>query len=172
MANVDPRLGGFIETLISSGADWLALEIMAEIRQGQPNTHLEEDFQETREMLFALRERKKSSPPKLVAKEDSVRHLSGDEQIRFAVAHVIERITQNIAMADASLSSFAEISARSVRGSGPEAGGSDLPSIDLTWQEEGEKLSRQDLGDLKEKIAPLRGALLEWLETTGVEGFK
>jgi hypothetical protein len=167
MAIVDPRLGELIETLISSGADWLALEIMAEIRLGQPDTHLEDDFQEAREMLSSLRKRDRSSPPKLIAKADSVRHLSGDEQIRFAVGHVMERISQNIAMADDSLANLAEISGRSIRDSAGAVIASEMPSIELTWQDEGGQLGRQDLDNLKEKTATLRGALLQWLETTG-----
>jgi hypothetical protein len=51
MATIDSRITPLVETLITSGADSIALEIVSEIRRGRVNEDTEEELREAREAI-------------------------------------------------------------------------------------------------------------------------
>jgi hypothetical protein len=94
MAAIDSRITPLVETLIASGADSLALEILTQIRKGRVEEHSEEELREAREAIGSFRKGKRA--PEFVTREPQVRHLTGEEQIEFAAEYAIERLTQEI----------------------------------------------------------------------------
>src|ERR1039457_797653 len=109
MATIDSRITPLVETLIASGADSIALEILSEIQRGRVNEDTEEELKEAREAIGHFREGKQ--PQEFVPRESEVRHLSGEEQIEFAAEYVIERLTRDLEMAEASLENLNKITA-------------------------------------------------------------
>lgn len=166
MATVDPRLTPLIETLIVSGADWLAVEILSEIRMGRVDEQSEEQLREAREAVESFRKELHAPPPQLATSQTSVRHLSGDEQIEFAANYAIERLAQTIEMAEAAFQQLNYIANRSnVHRDDPSSGPPQVADIKLRWLDTDGVLNRSQTEDLKAKLPALRKALSEWSES-------
>ena len=162
MATIDSRLLPLIETLIASGADWLAVEILSEIRMGRPDEHSEDELREAREAVETFR-KEQTAPPMLETRQTNVRHLSGDEQIEFAANYAVERITQNIGMAEASLQQLDEIANRSAAHSDASSGSArQQAAIELRWLDGEGTFNRPQAEDARAKLPALRKALAEW----------
>jgi hypothetical protein len=163
MATVDPRLTSLIETLIASGADWLAVEILSEIRMGRGDEHSEDELREAREAVETFRKEKTVPPPTLATRQTNVRHLSGDEQIEFAANYAVERITQNIEMAGASLQQLNEVANRSIAHRDvPSDSGRQTADIELRWLDTEGTLNGPQTEEARAKLPALRRALSEW----------
>jgi hypothetical protein len=163
MATVDPRLTPLIETLIASGADWLAVEILSEIRMGRVDEHSEEELKEAREAVETFRKEKTVPPPTLETRQTSVRHLSGDEQIEFAANYAVQRITQNIEMAGASLQKLNEIANRSTAHLGvPSDSARQKADIELRWLDTEGTLNRSQTEEARSNLPALWKSLSEW----------
>ncbi len=165
MADVDPRLGPFIDTLISSGADWLALEILSAIRMGQPEEHSQQELDQARHAVQSFRKREGAPPPQIETRQASIHHLTGDEQLQFAVDYTIERITQNVEMAQASIRLLNEVASRSIPAPMNQGvSDSEAALIELGWTDTEERLSGPRGEEVSSKLPVLRSALFEWLK--------
>lgn len=162
MATIDPRLIPLIETLVASGADWLAVEILSEIRTGRSDEHSEDELREAREAVETFR-KEQTAPPTLETRQTNVRHLSGDEQIEFAANYAVERIAQNIGMAESSLQQLDEIANGSAAHfDGSPSGTRQNASIELRWLDIEGTFDRPQAEDARAKLPALRKALEEW----------
>ena len=166
MATIDPRIIPLIETLVNSGADWLAFEILDGIRLGRAQISTEEELQAARNAVWSFR--KGQAPPKLETIEAAVPGLSGDDQIRFAGDYAIERISQSIAMADASLLQLNQIADQT---NAPFEVSEARPKgeVVLRWIEGEESLTRLQAGEALHKLPALREALAEWSKSVRQE---
>jgi hypothetical protein len=163
MATIDPRLTPLIETLIASGADWLAVEILSEIRMGRVDEPSDAELREAREAVEMFRKEKTVPPPTLVTRHTNVRHLGGDEQIEFAANYAVERITQNIEMAGASLQQLNEVANRSIaHGDVPSDSARPKADIELRWLDTEGALNGPQTEEARAKLPALRKALSEW----------
>lgn len=159
MATIDPRIIPLIETLVNSGVDWLAFEILDGIRLGRPQLSTDEEVQAARNAVWSFR--KGHAPPNLETIEAAVPTLSGDDQIRFAEEYTIERISQSIAMANASLLQLNRIAGQTsdtLGASNTRANG----EIVLRWIDGEESLTRVQAEETLHKLPALRVALAEW----------
>lgn len=165
MAIIDLRLLPLIETLADSGADWLAFEILDGIRSGKLAEDSEDDVREAHRAVRSFR-RYETSPPEMEVKETLSQPLAGDDQIDYAVAYVIDRISQAIEMAKASLQQLDQIASRSRVGVEPAEVGIAL-ATDVHIRMEGTKfVSTQKQAEAALSILPeLRKALLQWSQS-------
>jgi hypothetical protein len=168
MATIDSRITPLVETLIASGADSIALEILSEIQRGRVNEDTEEELKEARAAIGHFREGKRS--PEFAPREPEVRHLSGEEQIEFAAEYAIERLTRDLEMAEASLENLNKITAGSDRDGAP-AGANKPANIVLRWVDIEGVLDRKQIEEAMAKLPALREALLAW-STEAREGAK
>ena len=159
MATIDSRLIPLIETLVNSGVDWLAFEILDGIRLGRAQISTEEEVQAARRAVWSFR--KGHAPLNLETIEAAVSPLTGDDQIRFAEEYTIERISQSIAMVEASLLKLNQIATRA---SEPldEGETASEDAIVLRWTDGEESLTRRQAEETLPKLPALRGALAEW----------
>jgi hypothetical protein len=164
MATIDPRLLPLIETLVDSGADWLAFEILDGIRAGRHTEDSEEEIREARRAVHSFRRNKKTSPPEIQIKETSMEPIVGDDQIDFSINYVIDRISQVIEMTGSTLVQLSQIASQSnahsellVPGDGDRA-----TSIHIRL-EGSEVVSNTILAEeALNRLPELRTSLLEW----------
>jgi CHASE2 domain-containing sensor protein len=168
MATIDSRITPLVETLIASGADSIALEILSEIRRGRVDEDTEEELREAREAIGHFREGKR--PPEFVPREPEVRHLSGEEQIEFAAEYAIERLTRDLEMAEASLENLNKITTGADVDSA-SAGATKSANTVLRWVDTEGVLDRKQIEEAKAKLPALREALSVW-STAAREGAK
>jgi len=166
MATIDSRTTPLVETLIASGADSIALEILSEIRRGSVDEDTEEELREAREAIDHFREGNR--PPEFVQRNPEVRHLSGEEQIGFAAEYTIERLTRDLEMAEASLENLNRITT-GTDGDGAPAGANKPANIVLRWVDIEGILDRKQIEEARAKLPALREALSAW-STAAREG--
>jgi hypothetical protein len=159
MATIDLRITPLVETLIASGADLIALEILSEIWRGRVDEDTEEELREAREAIGHFR--KGERPPAFIPREPKVRHLSGEEQIAFAAEYAIERLTRDLEMAEASLENLNMITTGADRD--PTSRGANKPvNIVLRWVDIEGVLDRKQIEEARAKLPALREALSAW----------
>jgi hypothetical protein len=168
MATIDSRITPLVETLIASGADSIALEILLEIRRGRVDEDTEEELREAREAIGHFR--KGERPPEFVPREPEVRHLNGEEQIEFAAEYAIECLTRDLEMAEASLENLNKITMGS-DGDGASAVANKPANIVLRWVDIEGALDRKQIEEARAKLPELREALSAW-STAAREGAK
>ncbi len=168
MATIDARITPLIETLIASGADSIALEILSEIRRGRVDEDTEEELREAREAIGHFR--KGERPPEFVPREPKVRHLNGEEQIEFASEYAIERLTRDLEMAEASLDNLNKIT-MGADGDGASVVANRPANIVLRWVDFAGTLDRKQIEEARAKLPELREALSAW-STAAREGAK
>lgn len=159
MATIDPRITPLVETLIVSGADSIALEILSEIRRGQIDEDTEEELREAREAIGHFREGK--HPPEFLPREPKARHLSGEEQIEFAAEHVIKRLTRDLEMAEASLKNLNKIT-MGADGKAASADANKPANILLRWVDIEGVIDQKQIEEARAKLPALREALSAW----------
>ena len=165
MATIDPRLLPLIETLIASGADWLAFEILDGIRSGRAAEDSEEEVREARGAVRSFR-RNKTSPPEISVRETVVEALAGDEQINFAATYLIDRISQAIEMTRASLQQLNQIASRSAAESElADPGAEHATSIHIRLEGSDIVSSQSQSDEALNRLPELRKALLEWSQS-------
>jgi hypothetical protein len=167
MATIDPRLIPLIETLVNSGADWLAFEILDGIRLGRPQISPEEEVRAARDAVWSFR--RGHAPPNLETREAAVAPLVGDDQIRFAEEYTINRIFQSIAMAENSLMQLNQIADQTVEAVAAR-GSRTKESVVLRWTDGEESLTRMQAEEMRDKLPALRNALVEWSKSVRNEG--
>lgn len=159
MANIDVRLTPLVETLIASGADSIAIEVLIAIQRGLVEEDSADELREAREAIGHSREgnQQREYPP---TREAKVHHLTGDEQIEFAADYVIERLARELDMTDASLENLNQI----VNGPGnePLRGESNPSSVRLRRSDNERDLGREQLATGRAQLAALREALSTW----------
>jgi len=158
MPTIDPRLLPLIETLVATGADWLAFEIVDGIRSGRPT---EDSDEEVRAALRAVRSSKQyeSAQPESMA----VKPLIGDDQIEFAAAYVVDRLSHAIYMASLSIEQLDNIVFRSQTGSAPtKRGDGDSVRIDIRLEDSDMVLKRVQAQAAQDGLAQLTTALSDW----------
>jgi hypothetical protein len=167
MATIDPRITPLVETLISAGADFIALEILIAIQRGMVDEDTEDELREVREAVGHFRQGNQPAEFKSSG-ETKVRHLNGEEQIEFAAEYVIERITRELGMADASIENLNRI-ANGAEDNSPKSVGS--PSIvSLRWIDTEVRLDREQIENTREQLITLREALSAWSTSAREEG--
>jgi hypothetical protein len=159
MASIDSRITPLIETLIASGADPIALEILSEIRRGRVDEDTEEELREAREAIGHFRDGKR--PPEFVPREPEVRHLSGEKQIQFAADYTIERLTRDFEMAEASFENLNKIT-MGADGEGASLSINKSANIVLQWVDIEGVLDRKQIEEARAKLPVLREALSAW----------
>jgi hypothetical protein len=165
MATIDPRLLPLIETLVGSGADWLAFEILDGIRSGRPEEDSEEEVREAHRAVRSFR-RHKTSPPEIKVRKTVVEPLVGDEQIDFAATYVIDRISQAIEMTRASLQQLNRIASRSETRLEPaEADSERAAGIHIRLQDSEIVSSQSQADEALNRLPELRKVLLEWSQS-------
>lgn len=103
MATPDPRLFELITLLADVGADWLGLEILDGVRAGLA-------VEESRDALVNAQMAARFGHRPQIDKERALffplaKELRGDEQLTWAAAYVIERLSDEAEMLNASSSS-------------------------------------------------------------------
>jgi hypothetical protein len=160
MAVIDPRLIELIDTLVASGADWLAFEILDGIRSGTP---IEESNNRDRESHHELRSWKddRSSEPRTRIRETVMKPIYGDDQIEFAAGYVADRITEAIEMTTMSLENLNRISAESTEGAA-EINPKSRTAITLGLEDSEFHFTGDQAEKLRNLLPELRTSLLEW----------
>jgi len=162
MATIDPRLLPLIETLMVSGADWLAFEILDGIRSGRPAEDSEEEAKKARLAVRSFRQRK-APPLESKVRETFVEPLVGDAQIEFAAAYVIDRTSQAIEMARLALQQLDQIALRSHGRSGPLGGDFEHGGhIQIRLEDNNLVLSQSQAEEAQGRLPELRRALSAW----------
>lgn len=166
MAAPDPRLAELISALAEAGVSWLSVEILDAVRQGRPP-------EESREALVsaqrAVRARTKIKPdverPPTLPPEPS--QFYGDDQIDYAVAYVVDRLTDAIATFQASLDQLDKIALYGDQSIAETVGGRRLgPAVALQIGEEGAVIDRIVTENVQQALAMLKSALHEWAVST------
>ena len=167
MATIDPRLTPLVETLIASGADSIAVEVLIAIQRGLVEEDSEDELRQAREAVGNFREgsQQREFRP---TREAKVRHLTGEEQIEFAADYVIERLARELQMTDASLENLTKI-ANGVENE-PLKGKSDLSPVTLRWGDSEHDLGREQLEIGRAQLTALREALSTWSLSAREEG--
>lgn len=159
MGSIDARLTPLIETLITSGADAIAVELLIAIQQGWVEEDSADELRQAREAVGHFRDgnQQKEFPH---TREPKVHHLTGDEQIEFAAEYVIERVARELEMTDASLENLNKI----VNGSenAPAKGIGDTSPVTLRRGDDERDLGRKQLEFGRTQLAALREALSTW----------
>ena len=164
MPKIDLRLLPLIETLVGSGADWLAFEILDGVRSGRPAEHSEEEVREAYEAVRSFR-RNETPPPELKIRETAEEPLAGDEQIDFAARYVIDRISEAIAMENASLQQLNRIAIASQLNANSEAEeASPERSTSINTRLEGTDIfwNQYQAEEAISRLPELKKVLLEW----------
>lgn len=161
MATPDPRLLELTAVLTQVGLDWLALEILEEIRQGHPPEEQAEDLDNARRAvrLGVGRERAKDAPPSLppIAEE-----LRGQAQLEWARVYVVERLTDATAMANASLEQLNAIANPKDVSQIPRSFERGQFPIALQMGEEGPVVEEIEVDRVRESLSLLNSALDNW----------
>ena len=160
MATIDPRLIELIDTLVAAGADWLAFEILDEIRSGRPGREPDNRDREMHVRLRSLKDDK--SPEPETRKGDAVMiPIEGDDQIEFAAAYVADRITEAIEMTEKSIDNLNRISTRSSENSG-NVDPRQQTSVTLGLEDSEFRFTRDQSEQLRRLFPELRTSLSEW----------
>lgn len=167
MATIDPRIAPLVETLIASGADFIALEILIAIQRGMVDEDSEDELREAREAVGHFRQGNQPAGFK-PAGEAKVRHLNGEEQIEFATQYVIERLTRELGMADASIENLNRI-ANGADDSSPKAV-SNSSAVRLRWIDVDAQIDRKQIENARAHLITLREALSAWSTSAREEG--
>lgn len=163
-APIDPRLLPLIETLISSGADWLAFEILEGIRAGRPAEDSEEEIKAARLAVRSFR-RHRASPPELKIRETVLEPIAGDEQINFAAQYLIERISAAIDMERASLQQLDQVVAWSKRSLEAPADSGRDSSVTIRLEDSDIVSNQNQAEEALKRLPDLRKALFEWAQS-------
>ena len=164
MATPDPRLFELISLLAEAGADWLGLEILDVVRSGLA---VEEPPQALLNAQLAARFGRSGEIDKeRVMAFPRPYELHGDEQLAWAAAYVIERLTDEAEMLKMSLDQL------NVLAVGPETHldprhphPRGAPAITLQVGEEGPVIETADVASLRRNLTELNRTLESWLAT-------
>lgn len=167
MATIDPRITPLVETLIASGADLIAVELLIAIQRGLVEEDSEDELRQAREAVGHFREgnHQREFRP---TREAKVRHLTGEEQIEFAAEYVVERLARELELTDASLESLNKI-ANGIENE-PLRGKSDPSPVTLRWRDSERTLDRKQLEIGRSQLTALREALSTWSISAHEEG--
>ena len=163
MATIDPRLLPLIETLVGSGADWLAFEILDGIRSGRPAEESAEEVSDGRSAVRSFRRHRGVPPPELEPGETFVEALEGDEQIQFAASYAIDRIAEAIEMARVSIRQLNQIVSRSEGRTEPvDIDSADDPRIYIRLEDSDATFTEDQSREALKRLPELKEALLAW----------
>jgi hypothetical protein len=160
MAVINPRLIELIDTLVASGADWLAFEILDGIRSGMPVDESDNRDPENHHELRSWKD-DRSSKPRTRIRETAMKPIYGDDQIEFAAGYVVNRITEAIEMTTMSLENLNRISAES-----PDRAAEINPksevAITLGLEDSEFRFTGDQAEKLRRLLPELRTSLSEW----------
>lgn len=164
MATPDPRLFELITSLADAGADWLGLEILDGVRSGLA-------VEESRQSLLNAQMAARFGRQPAIDKERVLafpvpQELHGDEQLIWAAAYVIERLTDEAEMLNSSLD---ELNVLAI-GREPDVEPQHhqlqrAPAVTLQVGEDGPVIETVDIAALRRDLADLNRALESWLGT-------
>jgi hypothetical protein len=171
MAVIDARLLPLIETLAGAGADWLAFELFDGIHLGRTP---EDSDEETHRARLAVREFRKEEhlPEEPDLRTTAATPIVGDEQIDWAAAYVVDRISDSIGMLEASLNNLESIASK--------GGDSRLISDGESLQSQGVVAIRMERDEIVIRrtqidkgianLSALKAALSSWAESVKAGG--
>ncbi|HLG55473.1 MAG TPA: hypothetical protein VI485_09080 [Vicinamibacterales bacterium] len=166
MATPDPRLFELITLLVEVGADWLVLEVLGGVRTGLAVE--ESDHALLTAQLSARYGRSPEIDKERVLSFWSPRELDGDEQLRWAAAYVVERLTDEAEMLNASFERLNVLAIAQGRdGEAPPQEFKRDSSVTLQVGEDGPVIQTVEIAILRRNLAALTLALEDWLGTTG-----
>jgi hypothetical protein len=164
VATPDPRLFELITLLAEVGADWLGFEILDGVRHGFA-------VEESREALLNAQMAARFGRRPQIEKERTAafsvpQELHGDEQLAWAANYVVERLTDEAEMLDASFEQLNILAlGREPRADQREQGKRGT-EITLQIGEEGPVVQTVEIVALRRHLAALTRALERWLGTT------
>jgi hypothetical protein len=155
---LDRRLLPLIETLTRSDLDWLALEVINGALAGRAPTEPSEAIIAARSVAF--RQKQDAGLQEFTsATEQPGQPFSWQEQIEWAVKHVLERISQVISMMSASAERLDAIVEE-----GADVIERPKTILVLAEADRSSKVSVEELTAAAEAFASLQGALREWAD--------
>jgi hypothetical protein len=168
MATIDHGLLPLIEVLAGTDADWIAFEMIEELRAGRVPEETAEDLQNVQLFVRSKKSEKRRSE-ELATPSPAAERITGAEQIDWAADYVNKRVSDVVAMLDATFSQldkilFAELS--------PESRDpiSAPPTIGITLvvqgdEEEQASVHRENAAIAQTMLPTLRDALVNWADS-------
>ena len=163
MATPDPRLFELITLLAEAGADWLGLEILDGVRKGLA-------VEESRQSLLNAQMAARFGRHPVINKERVLafplpQELHGHDQLTWAAAYAVERLTDEAEMLN---TSFEELNVLAIGREPTEPQHQPLqraPRVTLQVGEDGPIIETVDVGTVRRDLVELNRALESWLAT-------
>jgi hypothetical protein len=163
VATPDPRLFELVTLLAEAGADWLGLEILNGVRNGLA-------VEESRQSLLNAQMAARFGRHPEINKERVLtfplpQELHGDDQLTWAVAYVVERLTDEAEMLN---TSFEELNVLAIGREPKEPQRQRVqraPGVTLQVGEDGPAIETVDVATLRRDLVELNRALEGWLGT-------
>jgi hypothetical protein len=162
MAEINPGILELVETLVAAGADWLAFELLDEIRLGRPVDH-DEDSPERTVGELRVWEGESLSTQEREARDLGVEPILTEEQIAFAADFIAGRISEIIEMTTLSLENLQSIFLVS-RGDRLEPQVGTPPSVDLGFEDSTFHFTAGEEKQMFLLLDSLRASLSEWVK--------
>lgn len=173
MPIIDERLLPLIETLAATDADWIALEMIEQLRVGRVAEETEEDLRTVQGLVrskgHAERRLEQATSPPAPAEP-----ITGIEQIDWAVGYIDKRVSDVLEMLDATFNQLDKI----LFTSAPAEARKQMPdlqtnAITLVLQDDRERhanVHRDQVAIGKTMLPELRDALLKWADSVRTLG--
>ena len=163
MAIIDPRILSLVETLADRGMDWLVFELMEGIQDGRSPQESEEALAAARDRATENSGQYREALHRDVAPSETA-PIVGDDQLRWAVGYIKERLRDTIDALDASFDCLETLGLVNERVTGGAQGG----AIRVTFVEDESpiNLTRGGLSIAREGLGALQHALDVWLADT------
>jgi hypothetical protein len=172
MAILDARLLPLIEALTTANADWLAFEIVDELRLGQVPEETREDLQRTRNAVRSVKRSTRRSEERawlpLPELPSAPVPILGDEQIDWAANYVAKRMSDAVLMLETTLDQLEQVVSGTPTVDRDPSGTAAKPEITLVLQthDQGLSVSRDDAAHAAAALPKLHEALLAWVAST------
>lgn len=168
MATIDHRLLPLIDVLAATEADWIAFEMIEELRVGRVPEETAEDLQNVQLLVRSRRSEKRWSEEPATP-SPGAEPITGVEQIHWAANYVTKRVSDVVAMLDATFKQLDTILFADVlleprdRISAPLTNGITL--VVQADHEEQASVDRENAAIAQTMLPTLRGALVNWADS-------